>query len=372
MVKISRFFYAALLETSISSQTHAFDLSDTLAIEGTATGVVQHAELNNVFDENGNEISDTARGTAVIDIGIHFHPTDHDEFQLVYSFAEGTAINGLEAFTLASFADDLEEDLSDINSSGRYNLLEAWYKHRFDFNAQSSLGVTVGIISSSGFIDDNNYANDETSQFMNDIFVNNTLANLPDYDTGAALEFETGSWALKAVAMNSENDDDNEYYYYAIQIGRLITTSLGEGNYRVYAFTTNDEFADTGGTDKDKLTGFGISIDQQLSESVGMFARLGNQDADVPVDHDKMISIGISIAGSAWKRPEDTIGFGAAFLDGTSNADIKDTTAAEAYYRFVYSDYFDLTLDVQWINDHLENAENAEGLLAGLRFNAHF
>lgn len=372
LAKTTNFACIAFLASSFSSSSHAFDLSDTLSIEGTATGVVQQAELDNVFDEDGNEISDTGRGSATIDIGVNFHPTDHDEFQLTYSFAEGTAINGLEAFTLAPFADDLEEDLSDINSSGRYNLLEAWYKHTFEFCEQTSLGVTVGIIGSTGYIDDNEYANDEISQFMNDIFVNNTLANLPDYDTGAALEFASGAWTLKAVVMNSENDDDNGYHYYAVQIGRLIMTPLGEGNYRVYAFTTDNEFVDTDGSDEDKLTGFGISIDQQLSESVGLFARLGTQDDDVPVDHDKMISVGLSIAGNAWNRSEDTIGIGVAFLDGASDSGVNDTTAAEAYYKFVYSDHFDLSLDVQWIDDDLEGAPDAEGLLAGLRLNANF
>lgn len=350
----------------------AYDLSDYFSIEGTLTGVSQHAELDNAFDEDGNEISDTGRGAVVIDIGANFHPTEHDEFQLVYSFAEGEAINGLDAFTLAPFADDLEEDLSDINSSDRYNLLEAWYKHTFEFNAATSLGITAGIIGSTGYIDDNEYANDEISQFMNDIFVNNTLANLPDYDTGAALEFESGLWSVKAVIMNSENDDGNDYNYYAVQIGHHVMTRWGEGNYRIFGFVTDNEFVDTDGTDEDKLSGFGISLDQQLGESFGLFARVGIQNDEVPVDHDEMVSIGLSIAGASWNRPEDTAGIGIAYLDGTTDSGINNTTAIEAYYQFVYSDFFDLSLDAQWIEDDVEAGTDAEGALIGLRFNANF
>ena len=256
----------------------AYDLTDSLSIDGTATAVVQHADLDNVFNDTGDEISDTGRGTTVLDVGVNYHPSDNDEVQITYSFAEGEALNGIEAFSLAPFADDLEEDLSDINNSGRYNLLEAWYKHTFNFSEQASLGFTAGIIGSSSYIDDNVYANDEISQFMNEIFVNNTLANLPDYDVGAALEFESGLWSVKAVVMESENDDRNDYHYYAIQIGHHVTTRWGIGNYRFYGFTTDDEFVDNDGTGKDSLTGFGISIDQQINESVGLFARLGVQD----------------------------------------------------------------------------------------------
>ena len=312
-----------------------------------------------MFNESGNKVSDTGRGAAILDIGINFHPTDNDEFQITYSFAEGEAINGIEAFSLAPFADDLEEDLSDINSSDRYNLLEAWYKHTFNISEQSSLGITAGIIGSTGYIDDNEYANDEISQFMNDIFVNNTLANLPDYDVGAALEFESGLWSVKAVAMESENDDRNDYNYYAIQIGHHVTTRWGQGNYRIYAFSTDDEFVDSDGMGEDNLIGYGLSIDQQINESIGVFARLGIQDDEVPVDHDEMISFGISIAGNNWNRPDDTLGAAIAFLDGASksSSDIKNTKAFEAYYRYVFSDYFDLTLDAQWVEDDLRESK---------------
>lgn len=352
----------------------AYDLTDSFSIEGTATTVVQHADLDNVFNESGNKVSDTGRGAAILDIGINFHPTDNDEFQITYSFSEGEAINGIEAFSLAPFADDLEEDLSDINSSDRYNLLEAWYKHTFNISEQSSLGITAGIIGSTGYIDENEYANDEISQFMNDIFVNNTLANLPDYDLGAALEFESGLWSVKAVAMESENDDRNDYNYYAIQIGHHVTTRWGTGNYRIYAFSTDNEFVDSDGNGEDKLIGYGLSIDQQISESAGFFARLGIQDDEVPVDHDEMISFGISIAGNNWNRPDDTLGAAIAFLDGASksSSEIKNTKAFETYYRYVFSDYFDLTLDAQWVEDDQRESKNPEGALIGLRFNANF
>ena len=365
---------AIFITTFHPGTSTAYDLTDSFSIEGTATAVVQHADLDNVFNESDNKVSDTVRGATILDIGLNYHPTDNDEFQITYSFAEGEAINGIEAFSLAPYADDLEEDLSDINYSDRYNLLEAWYKHTFNFSEQSSLGITAGIIGSSGYIDDNEYANDEISQFMNDIFVNNTLANLPDYDVGAALEFESGLWSVKAVAMESENDDRNNYNYYAIQIGHHVATRWGTGNYRIYAFSTDNEFVDNDGMGEDNLIGYGLSLDQQINESIGAFARIGIQDDEVPVDHDEMISFGISIAGNKWNRPDDTLGAAIAFLDGASksSSEINDTKAFETYYRYIFSDYFDLTLDAQWIEDDLRESKDPKGILIGLRFNANY
>ena len=372
MKQIKRVCLHSILLTIVTtylSILYALDLNDFISIETTLTGVTQHAELDNVSDENGNNIDHTSRGSVSVDLGVNIHPTEFDEFQITYSFAEGQAINGLEAFTLAPFADDLEEDLSDINSSGRYNLLEAWYKHIFPLSDDDSLALTLGIIGSTGFIDDNEYANDEVSQFMNDIFVNNTLANLPDYDSGLALEFNTGTWTLKGVAMNSENDDGNDYDYYAIQLGRQITSFLGNGNYRVYGFKTEKKFLDSSESDLERLSGLGISIDQQLHDSLGVFVRASTQSNNAAVDHDKMISFGLDIAGSHWDRPNDNIGIGVGYLDGANDSGVNETIAAEAYYRYLLTDNVDVSVDAQWIKDDLEDDNNPEGLLIGLRVN---
>ena len=47
-VKTTNFTCTALLATSISSLSHAFDLGDTLSIEGTATDVILQVELDSV------------------------------------------------------------------------------------------------------------------------------------------------------------------------------------------------------------------------------------------------------------------------------------------------------------------------------------
>lgn len=367
--KIFLHFVLLLFSTSYLSVLYALDLNDFVSLETTITGVTQHAALDDVYDEDGNKVDDTSRGAVSVDIGANFHPTDNDEFQITYSFAEGEAINGLEAFTLAPFADDLEEDLSDINSSNRYNLLEAWYKHTFPFSDSNSLAVTLGIIGSTGYIDDNEYANDEVSQFMNDIFVNNTLANLPDYDSGSAVELNVGAWSIKGVVMNSENDDDNHFNYYAIQFGRSVTNALGDGNYRIYGFRTDKEFLDASETSHERLSGIGISIDQQLNETVGLFARAATQSDDAAIDHDEMLSVGLNVIGSHWNRPQDSVGVGVGYLNGAKDSGIDDTVAAEAYYRYLLTDNVDISVDAQWIKDSIENDNNPEGMLVGVRVN---
>ncbi|MDI6890298.1 MAG: carbohydrate porin [Thermodesulfovibrionales bacterium] len=345
----------------------AYDVNEKLSIEGTLTGVYQYGD----FDIEG--IKDTDRGAAVLDLGVNFHPTESDEFQVTLSYAAGNALNPIVPFSLAPYADDLEDDLKNINGRNRDYLLEAWYKHTFTFNKDTSLGITFGIIDSTGYLDDNAFANDEVAQFMNDIFVNSTLANLPSYDLGGVAELDISSFSLRGLAMSSKNEEGREYNYYALQLGYKMDTPMGEGNYRIYGFTTNKRFQNWDETDEESLQGFGISADQKLSEILGVFARLGWQDDKAAaVVHDAVYSGGLNINGKLWGRENDEIGLGYAYLNGADRAEIDDTNAFEAYAKFKISDFSDITFDVQYLNDNMKIGEDNKGVIYGIRLNAYF
>ncbi|MFZ6017808.1 MAG: carbohydrate porin [Nitrospirota bacterium] len=347
----------------------AYDVNEKLTIEGTLTGVYQYGDFD--FEE----IKDSDRGSGVLDLGINFHPIDKDEFQITLSYAAGNAWNRVGPFSLGLYADDLEDDLKDINGRNRDYLLEAWYKHTFALSKDVSLGITGGIIDATVYIDDNAFANDEVAQFMNDMFVNSTLANLPSYDLGGIAELNISNFCLKTLFMSSKNEESREYNYYTLQLGYKIDTSLGEGNYRIYGFITNDKFLNWDGTDEDNLQGLGISLDQKLGEIFGIFARAGWQDDNVVIDHDAAYSGGLNINGKLWGRENDEIGIGYAYLDGADKADIDDTNAVETYAKFKISDFSDITFDVQYVNDNMKQVENdkeRDGFVYGIRLNAYF
>jgi porin len=348
----------------------AYDVNEKLSVEGMLTGVYQYADT----DISNNDSAD--RGAAVLDLGVNFHPTENDEFQITLSFAAGNGLNGLGLFSLATYADDLEDDLKDINGRNRDYLLEAWYKHTFKLADNMSLGMTGGIIDATAYIDDNTFANCECSQFMNEAFVNHKNVNLPSYDLGGVIELDVSNFTIRALAMNSKfdsgDDEFTNYNYYAVQAGYKLVTALGEGNYRVYGYTTNDRFQcpDEGG--QGSLQGIGISADQKLSEAVGVFLKASWQDDEAVIDHDKVYSGGLNINGRLWGREDDEIGFGYAYLDGACSSDIDHTVAAEAYVRVKVSQFSDLTLDLQYIDDDMKTDADRDGFIYGVRANAYF
>ncbi len=350
--------------------TEAYDVNEKLSINGTLTGVFQYGDydVKGMGNKNG--------GVAVLDLGTNFHPTDIDEFQVLLSFAAGNGLNKNNPFSLVPYADDLEDNLKNINGRNRDYLLEAWYKHTFKFNETTSLGVTGGIIDATRYIDDNAFANCETSQFMNQIFVNHKNVNLPSYDLGGEIEFNISNISIRGVIMNTKHEAGDDlfinYNFYALQVGYALDTALGKGNYRLYGFTTSKKFEDWDETGQKRLQGFGISLDQQLSSVVGVFARAGSQDDAAIIDHRTVYSGGVNINGKLWGREKDEIGLGYAYLIGADDSDINHTNALESYIKFQLSKFSDISLDVQYINDNLKHDGDRKGFIYGVRANAYF
>jgi porin len=357
-----------LLAAPFSSPAYA--LNEKLSIEGMLTGVYQYADT----DINGSGSAD--RGSASLDLGVNFHPTNSDEFQVTLSFAAGNGLNYLNLFSLSPFAGDLEDDLKDINGRDRDYLLEAWYKHTFLLSEKASLGITGGIIDSTAFIDDNNFANCECSQFMNEAFVNHKNVNLPSYDLGGVVELSISNFAIRALAMNSKFESGDEeftnYNYYALQVGYTLASTLGEGTYRIYGFTTNERFQCPVEREKGSLQGIGISADQKLGEIAGLFLKASWQDDKAIIDHDEIYSGGININGSLWGRENDEAGIAYGYLSGACDSDIDRTIATEAYVKMQICQFSDITLDLQYVDDDLKTNEDRDGFIYGVRMNAYF
>lgn len=348
----------------------AYDINEKFTIDGALTGVYQYA------DTNISGIGGADRGAAVFDLGLNFHPTDNDEFQLTFGFGAGNGLNYIDMFSLVPYADDLEDDLKDINGRNRDYLLEAWYKHVFAVSENASLGITGGIIDSTSYIDDNAFANDEAEQFMNEVFVNHRNVNLPSYDLGGVIEFVLSNISITTLVMSTkyeaENGDFRNYNYFAAQIGYSTDTSLGLGNYRLFGFATNDRFEGCDGGDEENLQGFGVSADQELGEIIGVFIRAGWQDDNPEIDYDGMYSGGMNIDGSLWGRKTDEAGIAYAYLNGADESVISYSHAAETYLKLVLSEYNDITFDLQYIKDNIPHDDDREGFIYGVRMNAYF
>ena len=361
----------------------ALEINEKLSLEANLTWVHQW------LDKRKGEFKDKDRGSAVLDGRLTFKPTEVDEFSLRASFAKENGIKKYiekhEIFKLSPNADDLRDDLHNINGRSRDHLQELWYARTFSLPGNSTLKATLGIIDGTAFIDDNRFANDELTQFMNEVFVNNPLANIVSYDYGAALEFEKGPFHLRVLGMQSKTEEsENErfhrknYNYYALQLGYKLETALGEGNYRIYGFSTSKKFPDWEEEKRKSLKGWGISIDQDLvKERLGVFFRAGFQDDSAQIDYKSMYSFGLEYKCKLLNRGL-TLGAGYAYLKAPSkNEELKSTRAYEAYlaiplYEIEKKFSSVLTFDWQYMRDDLREDTDRRGHIFGFRLNLGF
>ncbi|MDD8043869.1 MAG: carbohydrate porin [Verrucomicrobiota bacterium] len=298
---------------------------------------------------------------------VSYTPTEQDEFFAKFGFSAGNGLNPIAPFTLTTWAADGEDDVKDINGRNRDYLLTAWYRHLFELPHDQTLNLSLGIIDATDTIDENAYANDEFTQFMNEALVNAPNAFLPSYNVGAAAEWEKNRLSLRGVLMDvGENDNGQGYLFGAAQAGLRHDSDLGEGNLRIILGGTSADFeAPDGGQGERKKLAM-ISADQALGKQLGAFVRIGWQDDEAAIDYQSLASGGLTLAGNSWGRCKDTVGLGLAYLEG-GNCGCENSWVSEWYYRAQLGEFFAMTADLQYIQDELEDEPGHEHVILGLR-----
>lgn len=346
---------------------HTYDVNDTFSLGGVLAGAIQCQNLSDAQD-----FSNTCEFAAPFQPEFSYRPTEADEVFFKLGFAAGNGINGNSPFIISPWAAPLEDDVKNINGRNRDYLLTAWYKHTFQLEDNHQLGVSFGIIDSTDYLDENTYANDEYTQFMNSALTNGPNVFLPSYDLGAALQWDNSAWSLRGVVMDiGENDDGNNYSFYGLQAGYSVNNQLGAGNYRIVIAGASEDFLDPTGSQLESRAGTLLSFDQEFSESIGGWIRFGWQTDDAAVDYNAIYSGGMDFKGSSWGRQDDNIGIGYALLDGGS-LDVRQSQVAEAYYRIAFNELFAMTADIQYQQDDYDNSPDPKGFTAGLRLAAEF
>src|SRR6266851_349924 len=206
----------------------------------------------------------------------------------------------------------------------------------------SRLTLQVGKFAVTDVFDGNAYAKDTRKDFMNwSMWAPGAFdygADKLGLTYGATAELNQKQWALRAgyflmdAVSNSNSFDTNlfqrgEYvveletrYSLFNQPGKLRTiawlNSAFSGSYRETlnnpAFNLDIAQTRIGRT----KYGYVINLEQALTDEVGLFGRWSWNDGKTEImaftDIDASLSLGVSIKGTRWGRPDDVIGIGGA------------------------------------------------------------
>jgi len=359
-----RIFAAMAMLPFIAAEAH--QLTENLSLDGVVSGVLQCQELSE--DTVGE---DTCKSAIPLQPALTYQPSKHDRLFLKLGFAAGNGLNEVSPFNIPSWGADLEDDVENINGSGRDYVLEAWYEHVIELDRRNRIGITLGIIDASNYLDQNAFANDEYIQFMNPALSNAPNTFFPAYDLGVAAAWYIGEWSFSGVIMDVHQlNSPGKYTFYGLQAGYRLETKLGTGNYRI-SVNGDRDFIDEVGRSKQKNDILLISADQQFGNRIGVFTRVGWRIDDQLINYRAIYSGGIDIRGSTWGRVLDNIGIGLVYLDG-GNRRIIRTRIAEAYYRTVINPYLALTGDMQYMRDQYYQRAGAEGISYSLRASVNF
>jgi hypothetical protein len=363
-------FFSLLLALVLQgASAEAYEVNDRLSISGILAGAYQYQ----VLGDTSLDYDNAGRGALPFQAEISYNPTPSNEVFVKLGFAAGNGLNdGTSPFYLAPWAATLEDDVKDINGRNRDYLLTVWYKHIFHITNKQQLAFTGGIIDATDYLDENEFSNDEYTQFMNEALVNGPQGFLPSYDIGGAAEWEYGQFGLKGVIMNvGENDDGINYNYYGIQFTYSQVSNLGEGNYRIILNGTSEDFLSPEGTETEILSALLLSFDQELGDIFGTWIRFGWASDDAAVDWESLYSGGINIKGHPWQRPDDNIGIGYAYLGG-GNMGIDNSQVFETYYRYVFDEHLAATADIQYMKDSMNEEGDTDGWIFGVRLTTEF
>jgi high affinity Mn2+ porin len=284
------------------------------------------------------------------------------------------------------------------------------------------LVLTVGKFAVTSIFDTNDYANDPRNDFLNWSIVNmgafDYAANAWGYTYGAAAQWYQGPWTFSAGAFDLSQIPNGEkldmrfgqQMQYVAQIERRYAIWGQPGAIRVLYFLSRGMLgsygdalalaAQTGGVpstanvrEERSKDGFGINIQQQITPSLGVFARAsannGGVEADEYTDISQSVSAGLSLAGNGWGRPNDT--FGLAGAVNTISHEAKEYFAAgglgvligdgqlpeagpeqilETYYSVPVGRYVHVTTDYQLINNPGYNRQRGPVSVFMLRLHA--
>jgi len=284
----------------------------------------------------------------------------------------------------------------------------------------SRLTLTVGKMSAKDIFDNNAYANDPRTQFMNWALMANEAWDYPadslGFETGVAAELNQPRWALRygffqmPKESNGVAQDENflKAWGMVTELEERYSVNDHPGKARLLAFLNRAHMgsyqaaidnperpADIQATRAYRSKyGFGLNLEQELWKNIGAFARLGWSDGEneawVFADVDRTGTLGLSVKGEAWHRANDTFGM-AGIMNGLSRVHQKFLAAGgtgilagdgklsygwekilETYYDFEIWKTIHAAVDYQFVSDPAFNRDRGPVSVIGARLHWEF
>ena len=274
--------------------------------------------------------------------------------------------------------------------------------------------VTAGRFTVTDFFDNNRYSHDPRSQFMGwGVMFNGAWdypADVRGYTWGWVHELHLRNWSIRyaSAAMPREAN--------GLRFDRRLFRNRGdvyEGEYRYkqgavrflhYRNHANaGTYGEAAGPHPDVTAtrrngtlkyGFGLNAEHAVTDDFGVFGRLGWNDGKTEsfafTAIDNMVTAGVSLKGTKWRRRSDTVGAelssggiskvhadylargGNDFLIGDGTLNYGRETIAEAYYNARLFPGFYVAFDLQHASNPGYNRDRGPVWIPSIRLHMEF
>lgn len=289
--------------------------------------------------------------------------------------------------------------------------------------ASERLVLSVGKMAVTDVFDLNTYAHDPRTQFMTWASLASGpydfVADAQGYTWGGALEYFNGNWALRAGRFIGPKESNGQELNFAIGrfhgdqvelehhheidghagavrlLGWRNVENMGRYDDAMAFAATNGGVPDVGSVRRPNVKhGWGLHIEQALSDNIGGFARYGWANGQTETysfeEVDRSAQFGLSFNGALWRRAEDAAGVllirnglssahraylaqgGLGFFIGDGQLNYRQEQVLETYYNVAMAKRFWLGLDVQHIANPAYNADRGPVNVYGIRLHAEY
>jgi high affinity Mn2+ porin len=284
--------------------------------------------------------------------------------------------------------------------------------------------VIAGRFTLTDFFDNNRYSHDPRSQFMGWAVMYNGAWDYPadvrGYTWGWVHEFHARKWSVRyaSAAMprvanglrfdrrlfrNRGDVFEGEYRYTVRKHPGTVRLLNYENHANAGTYAESIKLAQAAGTVPDITAtrhngtlkyGFGLNLEQEITEDIGVFARLGWNDGKTEsfafTAIDRLATGGISINGRRWHRPLDTVATeltasglsgvhseylelgGHDFLIGDGRLNYGPEYISESYYNAHLFRGFFASFDLQHVSNPAYNRDRGPVLIPSLRLHMEY
>jgi high affinity Mn2+ porin len=278
--------------------------------------------------------------------------------------------------------------------------------------------IVAGEFSLNDYFDDNSYSHDPRTQFLNWALMDNGAwdyaSDTHGYTWGLYLELHLTQWSVRFAAVqeptvanqldldphilkaNSENAEVEYRYTIQEKPGKarflFFTNHADMGNYQDslnLAAQTHSLPDITQTRNYSTKWGMGLNFEQEVTSELGLFSRLswnnGTTESWAFSEIDDAFSLGASLKGTPWHRPDDVTGLalvvnglshdhltyltagGQGFMLGDGGLNYSPEEILEFYYLYKLSKPVGISPDFQYVRNPAYNADRGPAAVFALR-----